>query len=161
MSEEKPARCLDVNVVQTIADDPQRVSVAKGVNDTLNAYISITDAKAVAFLGGATAAASFFLSHKPDHELLRVFYYLSAVAYGCGAVAALTVIFPRMPVRGTGVVFWGDIASRSDPSTYAADFEQSCHGGGILEDYARLNWCTSVILRRKVKQLRLAMVLTF
>src|SRR5687767_886974 len=100
MSEEKPPRSLDVNVVATIADDPQRVSLAKGVNDTLNTYIGITDGKAVAFLGGTTAAASFFLSHRPGGVVLLVFYALSAVAYAAGALACVSVIFPRMPMRG-------------------------------------------------------------
>src|SRR6188508_2473578 len=92
MSEENPPRCLDVNVVPTIADDPQRVTLAKGVNDTLNAYIGITDGKAVAFLGGSTAAASYFLSHRPDGPVLLVFYAVSAVAYALGAIACVSVI---------------------------------------------------------------------
>src|SRR5688500_184722 len=112
MPNEDAANPVNVNLVPTIGDDPQRVVLAKGVNDTLNAYISITDSKAVAFLGGSTAAASFFLRDPPEGTLLLVCYALSAIGYVTGAVNAASVIFPRIPGRGSGVIFWGDIASR-------------------------------------------------
>ena len=159
MSEETPPRCLDVNIVPTIADDPQRVALAKGVNDTLNAYIGITDSKAVAFLGGSTAAASFFLSKPVEGLAPTICFAVSAAGYVSGAVAAASVIFPRIPARGQGTVFWGDIASRGNPNTYASDFERACETGGLLADYSRLNYFTSIILRCKIRRLRIAMLL--
>ncbi|HEX2746496.1 MAG TPA: hypothetical protein VHM91_00745, partial [Verrucomicrobiales bacterium] len=118
MPDEKPAPPLDVNVLPTIGDDPQRVAMVKSVNDTLNAYISITDAKAGAFLGGAAAAASFFLSQEPKNTVLVICYVISAIGYVAGAVAAANVIFPRIPGCGNGVIFWGDIASRKSADDY-------------------------------------------
>ena len=55
-------------------------------------------------------------------------------------------------MRGNGVVYWGDIASRENSRAYAAAFNEACESGGILNDYAHLNWCTGVILRRKIRQ---------
>jgi hypothetical protein len=71
------------------------------------------------------------------------------------------VIYPRLPARGEGVVFWGDIASMADSAAYAEAFDVACERGGILQNYAHLNWCTSQILRRKVLRLRLAMCFCF
>jgi hypothetical protein len=159
MPDEPASAPLQVNVLPTIADDPQCVALAKGVNDTLNAYISITDSKAVAFLGGATAAASFFLSRPVEGLVFTICYIASAAAYVTGAVNAASVIFPRVPACGRGVVFWGDIASRESADDYAAAFDRRCSEGGLLADYAWLNFCTSQILRRKVRRLRIAMAL--
>ena len=119
MASDTTNKTLEVNIVATIGDDPQRVALAKGVNDTLNAYISITDSKAVAFLGGSTAAASFFLRDPPESTFLIVCYALSAIGYVTGAVNAASVIFPRIPGKGSGVVFWGDIASRESAPQFA------------------------------------------
>ncbi|HWB06563.1 MAG TPA: Pycsar system effector family protein [Verrucomicrobiales bacterium] len=161
MPDEPPPSPLDVNVVPTIGDDPQRVAMVKSVNDTLNAYISITDAKAGAFLGGAAAAASFFLSQEPKGTGLVICYVISAIGYVSAAVAAANVIFPRVPGKGSGVVFWGDIASRKSAQEYHDEFEKKCAGGGFVADYAWLNWCTSTIIKRKVRRLRIAMALCF
>jgi hypothetical protein len=64
-----------------------------------------------------------------------------------------------VPQRGRSAVFWGDIASRENPESYAADFERACENGGLLADYARLNYFTSIILRCKIRRLRIAMLL--
>lgn len=159
MPDKDAADPVNVNLLPTIGDDPQRVVLAKGVNDTLNAYISITDSKAVAFLGGATAAASFFLSRLPESTALIICYAVSAAGYVAGAANAASVIFPRIPPCGGGVIFWGDIASRESADAYAAEFERKCHDGGLLADYAWLNFCTSKILRCKIRRLRQAMIL--
>jgi hypothetical protein len=161
MSDDDPAQPIQVNVLPTIGDDPQRVAMVKSVNDTLNAYISITDAKAGAFLGGAAAAASFFLSQLPKSTPLIVCYAISALGYISGAVAAANVIFPRIPACSRGVIFWGDIANLKNARDYHDEFERRCANGGFIEDYAWLNWCTSNIIRRKVGRLRIAMALCF
>jgi hypothetical protein len=135
--------------------------MVKSVNDTLNAYISITDAKAGAFLGGAAAAASFFLSQEPKTTGLVICYVVSAIGYISGAVAAANVIFPRIPGCGSGVIFWGDIASRKNAKEYHEEFERRCVDGGFIADYAWLNWCTSNIIRCKIRRLRIAMALCF
>jgi len=161
MNEPDASKPLSVVVVNSTADDPQRLAIAKAVNDTLNTYIAITDSKAVAFLGGAAAAASFFLSRRPEGTTYLIFYAVSAVFYAIGGVAAANVIFPRLPGPCGGVVFWGDIAGRPDAEAYRADFDRRCDDGGILADYAVLNFFTSKILRRKIRRLRLSMALCF
>ena len=110
-------------------------------------------------MSGSSSSSAIWLNAGSAFCAFR--YVLSAAAYAAGAVACVSVIFPRLPERGNGVVYWGDIASRANSRNYAAEFDKACDSGGILDNYAHLNWCTSVILRRKVRRLRLAMGLCF
>lgn len=139
--------------------DGSLTAMAKGVNDVLNYYIQVTDAKASIFIAGSVAAATFLLMKFPTSAAARTLYFSAAACLGVSLVLATLVILPRLPTRsGAGSVFWGDIAGCGSPAEYRDRFGASASAGLLDEEYSVLNFHTARILEKKIRILRVAIL---
>lgn len=141
--------------------DLGKIKAAKNINDYLNHYITVMDAKASAFLAGNVAAVTFLLHDMPDMGWLRVVYVLSLILFACSIAVAGAVIFPRLPARGNSIIFWGDIAAQPDFKSYLHDFNRVVENGFLDEQYCVQNFFAARLLRRKYNCLRWAITLFF
>lgn len=133
--------------------------MAKGVNDVLNYYIQVSDAKASIFIAGSVAAATFLLMKFPTGAAARTLYFSAAACLGVTLVLATLVILPRLPTRtGAGSVFWGDIAGCASPGEYRDRFGATALAGLLDEEYSILNFHTARILQKKIRILRVAII---
>ena len=133
--------------------------MAKGVNDVLNYYIQVSDAKASIFIAGSVAAATFLLMKFPTGTAARTLYVSAAAFLGVSLVLATLVILPRLPTRsGSGSVFWGDIAGCGSPTEYRDRFSATASAGLLDEEYSVLNFHTARILEQKIRILRVAIL---
>jgi Family of unknown function (DUF5706) len=139
--------------------DGSLTAMAKGVNDVLNYYIQVSDAKASIFIAGSVAAATFLLMKFPTGTAARTLYVSAAAFLGVSLVLATLVILPRLPTRsGSGSVFWGDIAGCGSPTEYRDRFSASASAGLLDEEYSVLNFHTARILEQKIRILRVAIL---
>ncbi len=139
--------------------DGSLTAMAKGVNDVLNYYIQVSDAKASILVAGSVAAATFLLMKFPDGTAARTLYFSAAACLGVSLVLATLVILPRLLTRnGAGSVFWGDIAGCSSPAEYRDRFAVTASAGLLDEEYSVLNFHTARILETKIRILRVAIL---
>jgi hypothetical protein len=139
--------------------DGSLTSMAKGVNDVLNYYIQVTDAKASIFIAGSVAAASFLLMKFPEGRGPQTLYFLAAGGLGTALILATLVILPRLPRQhGAGSVFWGDISACGSAAEYRDRFGATASSGLLDEEYSVLNFHTARILKKKIRILRAAIL---
>jgi hypothetical protein len=133
--------------------------MAKGVNDVLNHYIQVSDAKASIFIAGSVAAATFLLMKFPTDTAARTLYFSAAACLGVSLMRATLVILPRLPKRsGAGSVFLGDVAGCGSPADYRDRFGATASTGLLDEECSVLNFHTARILEKKIRVLRLAIL---
>ena len=144
-----------------IPDDLQKAAAAKSINDYLNHYVTVIDTKAGAFLAGNVAAAPMLLHGWPGDWVGRTTSVLSISLFAASTLVASGVIFPRLPARGSSVIFWGDIACEHDSTGYIRRFNDVIERGQLDEHYALQNYHTARVLRRKFRWLRCCIVLFF
>ena len=134
-------------------------AMAKGVNDLLNYYIHVADAKASVMIAGTVASASFLLKAFPDNCVAQSVYLLAASCLGVSLVFAIWVVLPRLPsINGKGCVFWGDIATCVSAAEYRNRFASTVTAGLLDDDYCILNFRTATILHSKMRFVRRAIL---
>lgn len=145
-----------------IPDDLQKAAAAKSINDYLNHYITVIDAKAGAFLAGNVAAASVLVQRWPSGQTGQIAGIASMTLFAVSTLAAGGVIYPRIaPLRGESVIFWGDIAVSADAASYIQRFNDVIERGQLDEHYSQQNFLTARILARKFRWLRASVLLFF
>jgi len=141
--------------------DLDKAAAAKDINDLLNHYVTVMDTKASAFLAGNVAAATFLLREMPAAGLPHFAYLAAATLFATSTLIAGGVIFPRVPTRGTSILFWGDIAAQPNVASYVTEFNRAMESGFLDEQYCIQNWFTAQVLRRKFRWLRASIALFF
>ena len=138
------------------SDDPNgHVSPANGINKIINSYIILADQKASFLIAAGIAAPSFLLSNLPQGMgFATLVYFASSALFILSLILSVSALIPRIPMQGSGSVFWGDIASCDDVQTYQKRFESSLEKGRLGNEYATLNYYSSRILRSKFRCLR-------
>src|SRR5438270_792187 len=90
----------------------------KGVNDYLNLYVTLADAKAAGFLAAAlTVGAALFKVH-PSTSLGNLVWWSALGALSGSSAASSFAIFPRLPSGRRGLIFWEDIRSHATFDDY-------------------------------------------
>ncbi len=121
----------------------------KGVNDYLNQYVVIADAKAAAVLAANLALGVALLDQKPASGPAWIF----AAAFSMlvlSSVICLLAVFPRLPAGGDGPIFWEDIRKRGSLAVYRSQL-RSLDENDVERAYAAQNWYVSQLLHKKYR----------
>lgn len=130
----------------------------KGVNDYLNHYITVSDAKAVAFLALNFIIIQFLLK---DHFFSAWGLPLQFIALAFHSLSLLTaayVIFPRLPRGSKGLIFWEDIRELKTPELYETEVA-GIQKERIEQEYAHQNFYISTVVHKKMKCVQLTISL--
>jgi hypothetical protein len=130
---------------------------ARQINNYLNHYVTVTDAKAVGILAGVFASAAFLLKDIPCTASFAFWGYLVGVLFHAATASmGLAAIYPRVPSMGTSVIFWEDIYQRKSLTEYLKAYKAACSSGFLDEEYATQNYFVSRVLHRKTSFVRWA-----
>jgi hypothetical protein len=129
----------------------------KGVNDYLNYYITLADAKAAGFLTATLTIGSLALGFEPRDTLPRVLRVLGILALSWAAGECAAVIFPRLPKGSMGLIFWEDIRVRTTPAHYEREVKQ-LNVVAVEGEYATQNWYVSGVVHKKFRHVQRAMI---
>jgi len=139
----------------------ESASIAKGINDYLNHYVSVADAKAgalavMAALSGSVS--SYFIGDDPDNVLqwimkCSLFFHFLTLMTCC------LIVFPRKPSRGDSVIFWEDIAQDNECHVYQDRFELAVSNNFSSREYSSQNYYISKVLSTKHFWLRMGIIL--
>jgi hypothetical protein len=125
----------------------------KGVNDYLNHYVTVSDAKAAAFLALSFIVIQFLLK---DHPCVFWGIYSHWVAFGflfLTVFMAAVVLFPRLPRGSKGLIFWEDVYQHKSPRQYETELAK-LQSTGIEREYAHQNFYVSKVLHNKMRFIR-------
>lgn len=120
----------------------------KDVNDYLNHYITVADAKAGAFLASSLVLGTLLVSQNYSSFGIRVLMFLSLIFLGLSALACAVVIFPRLPSGGNGLIFWEDIREHKSLDEYINELK-SVSDFRLKKEYASQNYLVSYVLHDK------------
>lgn len=128
----------------------------KGVNDYLNHYVTVADAKAGAVLAANLAVGAALLDNQPAAD--PFFHYRAAIAIlGVSSLLCVVAVFPRLPSGGDGSIFWEDIRKRGSLAAYGSRV-RSLDEEDVEREYASQNWFVSSLLHRKFRYVQWAIV---
>jgi hypothetical protein len=130
-------------------------SFGKGVNDYLNHYITLADAKAAGFLAATLTAGSAVVNLGPGTTFWGgLAWWAATSSLAVAIVANCFVIIPRLPSGRRGLIFWEDIRTRASFKEYA-DEVAALTPGDIEREYAAQNYFVSTVVHRKHRAVRL------
>lgn len=132
----------------------------KGVNDYLNDYVRVADAKAAAFLAANLAAATLVLRLEPTTWLPLACRWLSLASFAVSVCFCAWVVFPRLPKGRMGVVFWEDIRLFKSAALYEKELS-GMDAAAVESEYAAQNWFVSGVLHCKFAAVQCAIVSFF
>lgn len=130
----------------------------KGVNDYLNHYVTVSDAKSAAFLALNVIVIQFLVK---DHFCISwgINFHWAALGFlSLSIFTAATVLFPRLPRAGKGLIFWEDICERKNPVQYESELAELT-GNRVEKEYAHQNYYVSQVLYIKMRLIRWEIVL--
>jgi len=122
----------------------------KGVNDYLNHYVTVADAKAAALLAVNFVVLQFLLNGNFTRTLDLPLHIASLGFLILSCLATLLILFPRLPRGSNGAIFWEDIRKNATPGAYALKLSSvDC----VLQEkeYAHQNFYVSKVLHRKMR----------
>ncbi len=132
----------------------------KGINDYLNQYVTVSDAKAAAFLVLNFLVIQFLVEKHfwmawgfPCHWAGLGFLLLSIFA-------ASAVLFPRLPRGSKGLIFWEDICERDNPREYEKELA-AVQENRVEQEYAHQNFYVSNVLHKKMRLVQWEIILFF
>lgn len=128
--------------------------LGRSINDYLNHYILVVDAKAAATAAASLVVVGFVVS--PAAEALHApWTQIGGALALLAALAAASALYPRT-VRLKGHLFWFDICSFGSPTEYWKSLA-SLDEDAIGLEYARQNFIVSGVLVRKTRRVQLAL----
>ena len=132
----------------------------KSINDYLNDYVKVGDAKAVAFLVANVTVAALTSKLQPVTDIWQTARWAALISFGGSLFAAAFTLFPRLPKGQSGVIFWEDIRARRSASLYQRDLKPS-DAEAVESEYAGQNWLVSRVLHTKYRALQWSVLLFF
>lgn len=130
----------------------------KGINDYLNHYITVSDAKAVAFLALNFIEINLLIKEGSLEYTCFPFGWVALILLFLSVVAASIVLFPRLPRGSSGIIFWEDICECKSPTQYEKELAE-VDEKRIEHEYAHQNYYVSTALHKKIKLIRLEIIL--
>lgn len=122
----------------------------KDVNDYLNHYITVMDAKAGGFLAACLLMLDFMSDRTYQPVFSIPFHTMAIVGFILGTAMSSLCLLPRLPRGKKGLIFWEDIRERGGPDAYARDThamdERLCE-----REYAWQNYFVSQVLHKKCR----------
>lgn len=128
----------------------------QGVNNYLNHYITVADAKAVAILTGAFAILAATIEFDLSCCLFKIGVVLTFILNILTIFFCLWTLYPRLGNSGKGLIFWESILANSTPEEYCAKVNK-LNNQSAEEEYAHQNWYVSLILKQKNRKIRTAL----
>ena len=125
----------------------------KGVNDYLNHYVTVSDAKAAAFLALNVVVIQFLMKDYFCVSWGLNFHWAALGFLSLSIFTAATVLFPRLPRGGKGLIFWEDIRERKNPVQYENELADLTENR-IEQEYAHQNYYVSLVLHKKMRLIR-------
>jgi len=137
-----------------MVDRESSESFGKGVNDYINHYITLADAKAAGFLAATLTLGAAVIKLGPGTAPWGILSWWPAVIVLAISLATDSVaIFPRLPSGRRGVIFWEDIRTRKSHTEYA-DEVAKLTAADIEREYAAQNYFVSNVVHRKHRAVR-------
>jgi hypothetical protein len=127
---------------------PAATGFGKGVNDYLNTYIALADAKAAGFLAAGLTVGAAVLEIAATTQPAAALRWLSIIVLSVSIAANAFVIVPRLPSGRRGLVFWEDIRTRSAFDDYQREAGQLTEAD-VEAEYAAQNYFVSEVVHRK------------
>lgn len=126
------------------------------VNEYLNHFVAVADAKAAGVLTVDLALAGYLVAKQPVGMWPGIFHWMAlCLLMGSGAMAIYT-LYPRTPKIGSSVIFWEDISTRRSADAYLHDLV-SANEAEIERQYAFQNYLVSGVLSKKYGWVRWGM----
>lgn len=135
---------------QKVGSDGPPEGFGKDVNEYLNFYVRNADAKAGVFVAADLTIGAFLLANQPSGWWAMGLNWLAITLLAASAIFGGLVVYPRTPGRGTGLIFWEDIRSRSTPQEYREAVKYLTLTK-VEEEYATQNYHVSQVLHGKYR----------
>ena len=119
-----------------------------GVNNYLNHYVNVADAKAAGVLTADLALGSYLMTHVPMEHWTMAFHWAAFVFLIISGALALFTILPRTPRIGSSLIFWEDIRSRSTLDLYLDELKH-VDEAEVERQYGAQNYIVSGVLSKK------------
>ena len=134
-----------------------RNGFAAAVHDYYAHYVDNADAKAGALLVLAVAAGGALLGRLPHPCGALAASWIAIAFWSLTVLACLHALFPRLPGRSSGLIFWEDVHRFQDSSDYVAAVER------LSDEEIGRAWATNAfhvagVLHRKFWAVRVALV---
>jgi len=131
---------------------------SKGVNDYLNYYVTVSDAKAAVLIALDFAVLQFLLKNhfEPIGDVPLHFLALSFLSLS--VLISAFVLFPRLPKGSSGVIFWEDVLEMQSPQNYELKL-MTIDESLVEREYSHQNFYISSVVHRKMRLMQLAIVL--
>jgi hypothetical protein len=139
-------------IISVSSSDKPPKGFGKGVNDYLNHYVTIGDAKAAAFLALNLIEIDIILK---EGSLYAYFPY-GWIALGLlltSIFLASRVLFPRLPCGSSGLIFWENICEYKNPAKYEEALS-TVDEKQVEKEYSNQNYYISNVLHTKMHLVR-------
>jgi len=127
-----------------------------GVNNYLNHYINVADAKAAGVLTADFTLGSYLMTHVPIERLATAFHWAAFVFLIISGIMALLTLYPRTPKVGSSLIFWEDVHSRETMNTYVDELRH-VDEAEVERQYGAQNYLVSGVLSKKYVSVRWGM----
>ncbi len=139
----------DDSSVKKLTKGPQ-AGFGKGVNDYLNHFVTVSDAKAAAFLTLDFVIIQF-IAKEHFRPVWGMNFHWGALGFlSLSILCAALVIFPRLPHGENGLIFWEDIRQFKNPEKYSMKISEM-DIGAIEAQYAHQNFHVGSLLHKKMR----------
>ncbi len=128
----------------------------QSVNNYLNHYITVADAKGVAILTGAFAILAAIIEFDLTRNIFPLAILAAFLFNGLTIFFCLWTLYPRLGSSGKGLILWDSIRSYPNPKDYCRKV-CSLNTELMEEEYAIQNWHVSGVLKEKNSKIRISL----
>jgi len=121
---------------------------SKNINDYLNFYIRVADAKAAAFLAGDITIGTALVKSSFCTLSSIILGGVSALSISISILFGASIFIPSVNSGHKGFIFWENIKEWDSKEKYLSKVKGLSHSE-IQEQYAKQNWEVSQILSGK------------
>lgn len=119
----------------------------KDVNDYLNHYVTVADAKAAVMLGLSSVTILAVVGQSMPPGWPGTVRLLAVLLFASSLLLSVACLYPRSNSGGASLIFWEDVSARQSFSDYHRDTTR-LDPSTVEQEYASQNWHVSRILVR-------------
>lgn len=128
----------------------------KDVNDYLNHYVTIADAKAGAILATNLIFFGVLIDIEMDDCLTCWLFFATGILLCVSIFFCGLILYPRLFKGGQGFIFWENINAYKKIEDYTSKIS-SIDDKEVEIEYAKQNWYVSKLLSKKNKYIRISL----
>ncbi|MFZ2784941.1 MAG: Pycsar system effector family protein [Sediminibacterium sp.] len=125
----------------------------KDVNDYLNHYVTVADAKAAAILASNFIVLGALTTIEAKTCILSVGFFITGITSLISILYCITTLYPRLSHAGKGLIFWESIRQHNSQEDYLKELAKLDSKVKEVE-YGKQNWHVSSVLSSKNNQIR-------